>query len=87
VNIDESDDESAAPPPGAIRARYAERLKNPREIWRLVSGGVDLRKLVRGLMASMLPAPAPSGLLEDMRSGLRAFTGDVRILLDHFIAR
>ena len=39
------------PPAAAIRARYAERLRSPREWWRLLRGGVDLRKLIRGLRA------------------------------------
>ena len=77
----ESEDVAAPPPPQAIRARYAARLKNPRELWRLLSGGVDLRKLARGLAASMRPAALPTGLLEDMRGGLAGFAGDVRILL------
>lgn len=77
----DAEDEPAPPPPDAIRARYAERLKNPREWWRLVSGGVDLRKLARGLLAAARPAPAPTGLLEEMRTGLGGFAGPVRILL------
>ena len=77
----ESDDETAPPPPEAIRARYVERLKNPREIWRLLSGGVNLRKLAGGLLASMQTTPAPTGLLEDMRAGLGRFAGEFRILL------
>ena len=52
------------PPPAAIRARYAARLKDPRALWRLVRGGVDLRKLVRGLRASRAaPATALAGRL------------------------
>ena len=34
---------------GAIRSRYLAKLKDPRELWRLASGGVNLAKLVRGL--------------------------------------
>ncbi|HSF13261.1 MAG TPA: hydrolase 1, exosortase A system-associated, partial [Erythrobacter sp.] len=71
----------ATPPPEAIRARYAERLKNPREIGRLLAGGVDLRKLARGLMQAFNPAPPPSSLVGDMRNGLAGFAGEVRILL------
>lgn len=77
----EDGSEQAPPPAQAIRARYAERLMNPREVWRLLSGGVDLRKLAGGLLASLRPAPAPSGLLADMRAGLAGFGGDLRILL------
>jgi exosortase A-associated hydrolase 1 len=77
----DGEDDTTPPPAAAIRARYAERLKNPREVWRLVSGGVDLRKLVRGLMASIRSAPAPTGLVAEMRAGLAEFTGPVRLLL------
>lgn len=67
--------------PGAIRARYAEKLKNPREIVRLLRGGVDLGKLVRGIKSSLRSAPAPSNLEQDMRTGLEQFDGKVKILL------
>lgn len=43
------EDDDDLPPAAAIRARYAEKLKNPREWLRLASGGVDLRKLASGL--------------------------------------
>jgi exosortase A-associated hydrolase 1 len=69
------------PPPSAIRARYLEKLKNPREILRLLSGGVNLRKLAQGLTRSVSAAPPPSSLAEEMRAGLAVFPGDVRILL------
>ncbi|MBA4043206.1 MAG: hydrolase 1, exosortase A system-associated [Erythrobacter sp.] len=79
--IDHANATDATPPPEAIRARYAEKLKNPREIGRLLAGGVDLRKLARGLMQSFNPAPPPSNLVGDMRNGLAGFAGEVRILL------
>lgn len=69
------------PPASAIRARYAEKLKNPREVARLLSGGVDFKKLGRGLVKSLAPAPAPSNLAEEMRAGLAEYAGPVRILL------
>ena len=46
------------PPPAAIRARYAERLRSPREWARLLRGGVDLGKLARGLRSIAAPTPA-----------------------------
>ncbi|WP_375382182.1 hydrolase 1, exosortase A system-associated [uncultured Sphingomonas sp.] len=46
------------PPPAAIRARYAERLANPREWLRLTRGGVDIRKLINGLRAVLHRAPS-----------------------------
>ena len=80
----DSDGDNGSEPqhaPGAIRARYAERLKNPRELARLLRGGVDLRKLARGLMQSVRPPAPPSTLAQEMRAGLARFTGDSAILL------
>lgn len=39
------------PPAAAIRARYAERLRDPRLWWRLLRGGVDLGKFYKGVRA------------------------------------
>lgn len=47
----------ALPPAAAIRARYLAKLGNPRELWRLVSGGVNLRKLAHGLLAARRAGP------------------------------
>jgi exosortase A-associated hydrolase 1 len=71
----------ASPPPGAIRARYAEKLKNPREVGRLLGGGVSLGKLARGIGQMLRPAPPPPGLAAELRDGLASYAGDVRILL------
>ncbi len=79
--IEQDGETEAAPPPAALRARYLEKLKNPREILRLLSGRVDLRKLARGLTHSVSAAPPPSSLAQEMRAGLATFTGEVRILL------
>lgn len=68
-------------PPAAIRARYLEKLKNPRELARLLGGGVNLRKLARGVVRSLNPVPPPSSLAIELRVGLARFAGDVRILL------
>lgn len=73
--------QDASPPPAAIRQRYAEKLRNPREVGRLLSGGVDLRKLARGLFRSAQSQPEPPGLLEEMRAGLEGYAGDTRFLL------
>lgn len=77
----EAAEESAAPPPAAVRARYAEKLKNPREIMRLLGGGVNLGKLARGVMHALKPPPPPSSLASEMAAGLQGFGGEVRILL------
>lgn len=69
------------PPPAAIRARYLEKLKNPREVMRLASGGVNIGKLVRGIRHAVRPPPPPSTLAHEMAVGLAGFTGPVRILI------
>ncbi|MEH3047673.1 hydrolase 1, exosortase A system-associated [Sphingomonas adhaesiva] len=43
------DEPDALPAPAAIRATYAARLRDPAQWWRLARGGVDLRKLARGV--------------------------------------
>ena len=70
-----------SPPPEAIRARYLEKLKNPREVIRLASGGVNLGKLARGVRHALRPPSPPSSLAMEMVAGLAGFAGPVRILL------
>lgn len=79
--IEDSDAGDSTPPPEAVRARYLEKLRNPREIMRLLGGGVNLAKLARGVIQALKPPPPPSSLAQDMNAGLAGFTGDVRILL------
>lgn len=69
------------PPPEAIRARYLEKLKNPKEVLRLLRGGVDLRKLFSGLKQAARSAPLPSSLAEAMRQGIKGFAGPVTFLI------
>jgi exosortase A-associated hydrolase 1 len=71
----------APPPPAAIRARYAAKLRNPRELWRLVTGRVNLRDLLGSLRHASKGATAPSGLAETMAAGLARFSGPARILI------
>lgn len=75
----ENDD--ATPPPAAVRARYAEKLKNPREVVRLLTGGVHLGKLARGLVRAGRPKAAATTLAGDMAASLARFAGPVRIVL------
>ncbi len=75
------DDAGHAVPPEAIRARYWEKLRNPREVLRLLSGGVALGKLLRGLtQAARAPQPK-SPLARRMEHGLAQFPGPATILL------
>ena len=39
----------ALPPAAAIRARYVERLRDPATYLRLLRGGIDLRKVAKGV--------------------------------------
>lgn len=71
----------SAPVPQAVRARYSEKLRNPREILRLITGKVSLSKLASGIRQAMRPAPAPTGLAHDMAAGLAQFGGSAVILL------
>lgn len=72
--------DDALPQAAAIRARYVERLRDPREWLRLLRGGVDLRKLAGGLAKVARPAE-DSGLLSRMAASLRASGVPVTILL------
>lgn len=70
-----------AMPASAIRSRYLAKLANPREVWRLLTGGVNLGKLAKGLRSVASSAPAPAGLVDEMKTGLAAFNGPATILL------
>jgi exosortase A-associated hydrolase 1 len=56
----EDDHADAPPPPAAIRARYAAKLTNPRELVRLLTGKVNLAKLARGLVSATARRSAPA---------------------------
>ena len=73
-------DSDDAPPPAAIRARYMAKLRNPRELLRLVTGKVSLTKLAGGLARSARRT-APTGLAQEIEQGLAPFLDPVRILI------
>lgn len=77
----QDEEATAPPPPAAIRARYAAKLKNPRELLRLLGGQVNLADLVRSLRHAASAPVAPSGLAHTMKAGLSAFSGPVQILV------
>ncbi len=70
----------ALPPPAAVRARYFAKLKDPREVLRLLGGKVDFRKLLRGI-ARARSATAPSPLAERLADRIAASTKPTHILL------
>jgi exosortase A-associated hydrolase 1 len=69
------DHHDGAPPPSAIRERYVAKLRDPKELVRLASGKVSLRKLARGVRRALRPAPPPSSLARQMTDGLARFAG------------
>ena len=75
------EDDDGAPPPAAIRERYAAKLRDPKELARLATGKVSLRKLAGGIGRALRPAPPPTSLARAMMEGLAGFGGPVTILL------
>ena len=73
-----SDPVDDLPPPAAIRARYAERLRDPAAWRRLLGGGVSLRNLVRGLVRVAAPPPQPQS---DILAAITGWGDDARIIL------
>lgn len=70
------------PPAAAIRSRYIEKLKNPRELLRLITGGVNIRKLVSGLLkASANPSQPATSLPARLAATLNLTQIPVTILL------
>jgi exosortase A-associated hydrolase 1 len=70
------------PPPAAIRARYVERLGDPKAWFGLFTGAINLRKLAGGLfkIARKQP-PRLNSLSRQVAAGLVQFPGPVTILL------
>ncbi|MFN4096781.1 MAG: hydrolase 1, exosortase A system-associated [Sphingomonas sp.] len=80
--IEPSADGNTLPPAAAIRSRYVEKLKNPRELLRLLTGGVNIRKLVSGLAkASAKQSQPPTSLPARLASSLATTQIPVTILL------
>jgi exosortase A-associated hydrolase 1 len=68
-----ADEDDALPPAAAIRARYAERLRDPRQWLRLISGKVDIAKLFRGLRKTLAAQPEPpASLAPQLATGIRS---------------
>ncbi|MCP4617799.1 MAG: hydrolase 1, exosortase A system-associated [Bradyrhizobium sp.] len=70
------------PPAAAIRAHYASKLRNPSEWLRLLRGGVNIAKLLRGLRkASNKPPQAATSLSARLAAALAQAQAPVTILL------
>lgn len=76
-------DAPALPPAAAIRARYLARIRDPRSLWRLLKGEVDLRKLMRGLstLGARAPAATPGGLAARLDAAMASLACPATILL------
>ena len=73
-------DQPTSPPPSAVRARYWERIKNPRSIIDLLTGKIDLRKLVKGL-GQAAASEKPSNLAIRFRDAISTNTLPTKMLL------
>lgn len=76
----EQDEADSTPPAAAIKARYLERLRDPKAWIGLFTGAIDLKKLAKGLLKLSRPA-APSSLAQRVAEGIADFAGQVTILL------
>lgn len=70
--FDDDEGDDALPPPSAIRSRYLAKLRNPREVLRLLRGQVDLARLFRGLKSAAGKTVAPTSLAQELAEGLAA---------------
>lgn len=69
------------PPAAAIRRRYAAKLRDPRELWRLLSGDVDIARLAKGLKRVAAAPSRPEALAQRLVEALRGWQGRATILL------
>jgi exosortase A-associated hydrolase 1 len=70
----------ALPPAAAIRARYRARLRDPAQWRRLVTGGVDLRRLAAGLR-KLARAPRPPAPAERIVAAIGGWGDDATVIL------
>lgn len=68
-------------PPSVLRRHYLKRLTDPRAIWRLLTGKVQLGKMASSLAEAAKSDGAPTPLAQQLAERLTAFTGPVTILL------
>lgn len=77
----DGDDTPDRIPASAIRSRYLQKIANPKEWLRFLSGSVNLRKLTSGLLAASSRNPVRSGLGQEMHTRLARYGGSIAILL------
>jgi exosortase A-associated hydrolase 1 len=74
-----TEDAPTPPSSAAIRARYWNRLKNPRSLLDLFTGKINLRKLVGGL-AKAAQTDKPTGLAQRLADALATSAQPAKIL-------
>jgi exosortase A-associated hydrolase 1 len=72
--------ETGTPPKAAIKSHYLNKLRDPKALLKLVTGGVNLRKLVGGLGA-MTKTEAPSSLALRLGEAMSTLPHPARIIL------
>ncbi|MGB3738154.1 MAG: hydrolase 1, exosortase A system-associated [Pontixanthobacter sp.] len=75
------DDDDDGPAPEEARMRYAAKLREPRELLRLITGKVNVAKLFIGLRSIAARRSSPSTLIVEMARGLEAANKPITILL------
>lgn len=73
-------EEGSAPPPEALRAHYARRLRDPAALLRLFRGRISPGALMISLRDMVRPT-RPSGLADEFARGLSRFYGPMTILV------
>lgn len=68
-------------PPSVLRRHYLKRLTDPRALWRLLTGKVQLGKMAASLVEAAGPDGAPGPLAKRLADGLAGFDGTAVILL------
>lgn len=68
------------PSPAAIRARYWAKLKNPRSFNDLLTGKINLKKLMRGIVKALVKS-TPTVLAKQLANALAQTAVPVRILI------
>lgn len=67
--------------PEAIKARYWQKLHNPHEIMRLLTGKVSLGGVMHSMRRALFGKSNTTALGEEMARGLASYSGEYRILL------
>lgn len=68
-------------PPSVLRRHYLKRLTDPRALWRLLTGRVQVTKMAASLIDAARTDMPAGPLARQMSDGLRQFNGPVTILL------